>query len=64
MITYKSLGLVDTQENDILNVMVSDKDTVKLLSTYFQNDDEFTLSYSNVIKLRELLDQAIAIMNQ
>ena len=64
MVAYKSIGTVETEENDVLNILVSDKDTIQIVGTYFQNDDEFTLSYSNIIRLKELLEEAINRLNQ
>jgi hypothetical protein len=64
MVTFRSIGTVETKENDLLNVLVSDQDTVKIVGTYFQNDDEFTLSYMNIIRLRELLNDALNLLNE
>ena len=64
MVTYTSIGTVETVENDLINVLVGDNDTIRITGTYFQNDDEFTLSYMNIIRLRELLNNALNLLNE
>jgi len=64
MITYNHIGTIRTEEEDkILNVLLEDrhKDIVMI---EFAQTNRFILTSSDVIKLRELLDQAISAMNQ
>jgi hypothetical protein len=64
MITYNPIGTIRTEEEDkILNVLLEERHK-DIVMFEFAQTNRFILTSSDVIKLRELLDQAISAMNQ